>query len=593
ACSSSGGRGRDRARSSSPFRIPRGVRSSWLASSTKRRSRSNASWSRSSISFSVLASRATSSPVAGTRRRRSGDVEISAASRRIRSTGRSAAPARAHPAAEVIASATGPPITRRASSRSRAAVRTASEVPTTTNRRPPPPVTGSTSSRLASGTPATCRMRNVGRPIPRSAEAASSGRWEMASVDSSRRPEWSSTWAKESVGLTSAPGSSPKLTFCRSIPAATTCARDRSPRSIARSSSEPSRRYRKAPRPARIPAMPRAKASVSRSLIGSLTSPSLPQAVAGTPHGLDRPNAEGPVDLLPEVAHVDVDDVRVSFVGEVPDVVQDLRSREHGSRVPHEVLEERVLLCGEVDRGVAPLDDPGGGIEGKVAHPKDGGTLERSAAHQRAEPRGELAERKGFREVVVGTRVEPPHAVLERVAGGQHEDRGPHPSLAEPAADLESVHVRQHDVQDDRVGRGLGAAPQRVLARLGDGDRVALFLKAALEEPRHSRRILHHEHAHRVPAQMLRLSDETEMRACRPAVLRSPHGALRPHPYPRARTGRSFGKGGDRTCGSRDGWPRSRSRCSRPSGCGLDWVRAPRRAPTGRPRGRPEPPSRS
>ena len=75
ASSSSRLRGSFSARSTSALRTPSGVRSSWLASSTNRRSRSSASWTRSSIPFSVSASRWSSSPVSGTGSRRSGSLE--------------------------------------------------------------------------------------------------------------------------------------------------------------------------------------------------------------------------------------------------------------------------------------------------------------------------------------------------------------------------------------------------------------------------------------------------------------------------------------------------------------------------------------
>jgi hypothetical protein len=85
------------------------VRISWLASSTNRRSRSKASWSRESIAFNVLARLASSSSPGGTGRRRSGSRdEIASASWRRRSTGRSAAPTSSHPAREMAASARGP-----------------------------------------------------------------------------------------------------------------------------------------------------------------------------------------------------------------------------------------------------------------------------------------------------------------------------------------------------------------------------------------------------------------------------------------------------------------------------------------------------
>ena len=80
--------------SSSSARIPvSGLRSSWLASSTKRRCRSCESSSRASIAFIVCASRPISSWVAGsgTRRFRS-SAPIRSTSRRIDSTGRKRPP---------------------------------------------------------------------------------------------------------------------------------------------------------------------------------------------------------------------------------------------------------------------------------------------------------------------------------------------------------------------------------------------------------------------------------------------------------------------------------------------------------------------
>ena len=75
-------------------RIDSGVRSSCEASETNARSRSNATSSRPSISFSVRPSRLSSSLASGTGRRPPlSAAVIAAARRRIRSTGRSAAAA--------------------------------------------------------------------------------------------------------------------------------------------------------------------------------------------------------------------------------------------------------------------------------------------------------------------------------------------------------------------------------------------------------------------------------------------------------------------------------------------------------------------
>ena len=102
-------RGRRSASSSSVFRSASGVRSSWLASATKWRSRSSAASSRASISLSVSARSRISSRLGGTGSRAPGVVaEIALARRRIDSTGRSAAAARRYPPSVARSSPIGP-----------------------------------------------------------------------------------------------------------------------------------------------------------------------------------------------------------------------------------------------------------------------------------------------------------------------------------------------------------------------------------------------------------------------------------------------------------------------------------------------------
>src|SRR5881275_1728215 len=62
----------------------------------------------------------------------------------------------------------------------------------------------------------------------------------------------------------------------------------------------------------------------------------LAQAVADPAHGLDRRAAEGPVDLLAQPAHIDLDHVRFRLVREVPGVLDQLESREHLAGAVHE-----------------------------------------------------------------------------------------------------------------------------------------------------------------------------------------------------------------------------------------------------------------
>ena len=73
------------------------------------------------------------------------------------------------------------------------------------------------------------------------------------------------------------------------------------------------------------------------------------------------------------------------------------------------------------------------------------------------QPRLQLAHVVGLDQVVVGARLEPLDAVLDRVARGQHQDRRAVARAAQRAAHLHPVDVRQAEVEHDRVRHvGLG-----------------------------------------------------------------------------------------------------------------------------------------
>ena len=187
------------AESTSAFRIVSGVRSSWLASSTNRRSRSSAAWSRSKVTFRVTASRASVSSVWGTGSRRVGsDAEMASASRRIRSTGRRAAPASSQPISDDRRSATGKATANRMRAWSSASWLSLSVAPTTTNARCPAAVTGTIKSRDVIEARGGRSVHERGSSQAASSRAGTSAARATAGVVSTIRPEGVSTWANAS-----------------------------------------------------------------------------------------------------------------------------------------------------------------------------------------------------------------------------------------------------------------------------------------------------------------------------------------------------------------------------------------------------------
>ena len=73
--------------------------------------------------------------------------------------------------------------------------------------------------------------------------------------------------------------------------------------------------------------------------------------------------------------------------------------------------------------------------------------------------------------------------VVDRVARGQHQDRGPVARLAHPATDLEAVELGHPDIEDHRVGRRFRERVERLLAVTRELDVVAVESQGTLECP--------------------------------------------------------------------------------------------------------------
>src|SRR6516164_557100 len=83
-----------------------------------------------------------------------------------------------------------------------------------------------------------------------------------------------------------------------------------------------------------------ANATARRSRIGiSLPAVSAAQPVAHAPGRLDVVPPERHVDLPPQVLHILVDDVGPAVIGEIPQLLDDLRPGQHFPRMAEEQLQ--------------------------------------------------------------------------------------------------------------------------------------------------------------------------------------------------------------------------------------------------------------
>src|SRR6185436_5256671 len=146
--------------------------------------------------------------------------------------------------------------------------------------------------------------------------------------------------------------------------------------------------------------------------------------------------------------------------------------------VTGERVEDAELRDGERQRVTLPRRLEAVEVEREVACHQNlrwgaGLLAEGAAAEEHAHARHQLAHREGLAEVVVGTELEAEHAVELLVLGGEEDDRQRLRDAADAATELEAVHARHEDVEDDEVGELLAEGVPGRLAVLPGGDLVA------------------------------------------------------------------------------------------------------------------------
>ena len=110
-------------------------------------------------------------------------------------------------------------------------------------------------------------------------------------------------------------------------------------------------------------------------------------------------------------------------------------------------------------------------FEAKRASIEDPGVATPLTPELGANPRQQLSQLEGLRDVVDSTGIQPHHDVELLVARRQHDHFEQRVGSVDPAADVQAIHVRESEVEQDQVrlpadrgGRGLvaGSLPAHI-----------------------------------------------------------------------------------------------------------------------------------
>jgi hypothetical protein len=134
----------------------------------------------------------------------------------------------------------------------------------------------------------------------------------------------------------------------------------------------------------------------------------------------------------------------------VPDRVEDLAARHDPAGLRREQRQHLPLARRQRDLGAGHAAAAHREVEHDLPrHQPHRRRLVIAAAGERAHAGLELGERERLPQVIVGAGVEPAHAVGDLAARGQAKNRRVATEPAQLAAQVESIAVRQHEVEHD------------------------------------------------------------------------------------------------------------------------------------------------
>ena len=127
----------------------------------------------------------------------------------------------------------------------------------------------------------------------------------------------------------------------------------------------------------------------------------------------------------------------------------------------------------------------------------------RSAGHaatrERPRPRRQFRELKRFDEVIVGTGIEPAHAIAYAVERGKQKHRQPRVTRAQALEHFKTGKLGQADVEDQQVELMAAKSSVGFAAVLGPVDSVARLTEGALQPVRERRIVFRDQDTHRLP----------------------------------------------------------------------------------------------
>src|SRR3954447_229565 len=198
------------------------------------------------------------------------------------------------------------------------------------------------------------------------------------------------------------------------------------------------------------------------------------ETISDAADGVDQRIGLGIIDLAADATDIDVDDVGGGIEVQIPDMLEQHRTRDDAALVADEIFEQLEFPRQQRNLPAAAARAPRDQVDGEIADPQDrllGNGV--AAPAECLQPRQQFGEGERLDEIIVAAGAQAAHAVVDLAKCGNDQERRGDAVVAQLAHHADAVDVGQHAVDGDHGIVARGAVAEGFAPRGGEIDVVA------------------------------------------------------------------------------------------------------------------------
>src|SRR5882757_1671675 len=246
-----------------------------------------------------------------------------------------------------------------------------------------------------------------------------------------------------------------------------------------------------------------------------------PENIANAPHAPNLHVAAKLGQLFAEPRHLRLKRIGLDLVIEAVDRLDQDFARDDAVASHQKSFEDQGFAAAKEGLVVGHSDLVGADAKFDVPERQDRRYEQSRPPQDGPYPSDELLRLEGLAKIIVRPAVQSIDHVFLGVLGGQHDESGPFPQLAQRHDDIESVAVRQHPVDDGEIVLEIAERLSGIRKGSDDVDNAAQLPEQTAEIGANLRLVFDHQGAHRSSSE--RVVDGSGKIACIPlAALDAP-----------------------------------------------------------------------